>query len=85
MNQVSPDRATQATIPWNGMVPTDLSAFNYQGSLTTPPCGQPVNWFVARQPITMSQAQIDAFTAHYDHNNRPLQPHNGRAILTAGQ
>jgi len=33
--------------------------FNYPGSLTTPPCSEGVSWFVMREPIKVSQDQID--------------------------
>ena len=32
-------------------------------------------------PIELSAQQIAAFTTIYNHNNRPVQPVNGRTIL----
>ena len=52
--------------------------FHYEGSLTTPPCSEGVKWFVLRTPTVVSKAQIAAFTAAYEGNNRPLQPLNDR-------
>jgi len=52
--------------------------FHYEGSLTTPPCSEGVQWFVRRTPTQLSKAQIAEFTAVYDHNNRPVQALNDR-------
>ena len=55
--------------------------FHYVGSLTTPPCSEGVEWFVGRTPAEFSKEQIAAFTALYDHNNRPVQPLNDRELV----
>ncbi len=52
--------------------------FHYEGSLTTPPCSEGVKWFVRKRPIQLSKAQIAAFTAVYEGNNRPVQALNER-------
>ena len=54
--------------------------YHYEGSLTTPPCSENVQWYVRTTPTRFSKDQIAEFTAHYDHNNRPLQALNGRAL-----
>ena len=49
---------------------------------TTPPCSEGVRWLVMKQPVQVSQAQIDAFKAAMHHpNNRPVQPLHGRLVL----
>jgi carbonic anhydrase len=63
------------------MLPDDRSAVRYQGSLTTPPCSETVNWMVVTKPITMSKAQLEAIKALHDGNNRPPQPTNARPVL----
>ncbi|MEJ2539532.1 MAG: carbonic anhydrase family protein [Gemmatimonadota bacterium] len=55
-------------------------AYYYSGSLTTPPCSEGVSWYVRRTPTELSAGQIEAFTAVYDHNNRPVQPLNDRML-----
>lgn len=55
--------------------------FHYRGSLTTPPCSEGVAWYVRRTPTQLSPAQIAAFTAVYDHNNRPVQRLGDRRIF----
>ena len=57
------------------------TVWTYDGSLTTPPCSEGVAWNVFSTPITMSSAQIDAYTAIYSNNYRPVQPLNGRNVL----
>ena len=65
------------------LLPKDKSTYRYEGSLTTPPCSQIVDWAVFRQPIELSRAQIEAFSRLYAHNFRPVQPINRRYILQA--
>ena len=54
--------------------------YHYSGSLTTPPCSEGVQWYIRKTPTEFSRDQIAAFTAVYDHNNRPVQPLNERAL-----
>ena len=54
--------------------------YHYGGSLTTPPCSEGVQWYVRRTPTQFSKDQIAAFTAVYDHNNRPVQALNARNV-----
>ena len=68
------------TFDWPAMLPTSLQSIRYSGSLTTPPCTQGVKWLVMKEPVTLSQAQIDAITAVYSDNYRPVQPVNGRTV-----
>lgn len=62
---------------------TDYSGWFYNGSLTTPPFSENVNWFVFEEPIKVSSEQIDIYrdfltSANVVFNNRDLQPVNGR-------
>jgi carbonic anhydrase len=54
----------------------------YNGSLTTPPCSEGVQWIVLTTPIEVSSKQIQHFhdLLGFD-NNRPIQPKNARIIL----
>ena len=62
------------------VLPADRGYFAFVGSLTTPPCSEGVRWFVLKEPVTISKAQISAFRKLYNMNARPVQPLNGRAI-----
>ncbi len=64
------------------LIPNDTEAFRYKGSLTTPPCTEGITWTVFKQPITMSPEQLEAFTEAHPGNARPVQPLNGREILS---
>lgn len=64
------------------LLPESRDYYRFSGSLTTPPCSEGVRWLVMKQPVEVSQAQIDAFKGVMHHpNNRPVQPLNGRVIL----
>lgn len=54
--------------------------YQYEGSLTTPPCSEGVKWSVAAQVLELSAAQIHAFQSLYTGNNRPVQPRYNRAV-----
>ena len=54
--------------------------YHYEGSLTTPPCSEGVKWYIRKTPTQLSKEQIAAFTAVYDHNNRPVQALRGRTL-----
>lgn len=54
--------------------------YYYDGSLTTPPCSEGVKWYIRKTPAQLSYEQIAAFTAVYDHNNRPVQVLNDRTV-----
>ncbi len=68
------------TIHLDEVLPSRMGYFEYQGSLTTPPCTEAVRWFVLKQPVTLSARQLAAFRALYPNNARPLQPAAGRLV-----
>ena len=67
-----------------GLMTTDLGYYSYKGSMTTPPCAEPVDWFIMLEVGTVSQAQVDALEGMTGENNRPLQANAGREIFTSG-
>lgn len=66
----------------DALLPTVRTSYRYDGSLTTPPCSEGVTWIVMTTPIQLSPAQIAAFTQLVSGNNRPIQPLNGRPVVT---
>jgi carbonic anhydrase len=62
------------------LLPKHLGYFEFDGSLTTPPCTEGVRWMVVREPEEISPSEIATFGKLYHDNARPTQPSNGRAI-----
>ena len=60
------------------LLPRERDFYTYQGSLTTPPCTEPIRFFILKTPINMSREQIAQFP--FKLNARPVQPLNGRVI-----
>jgi carbonic anhydrase len=64
------------------LLPARRDYYEFNGSLTTPPCTEGVRWLVIKKPVTASSHQVEAFSHLMHHpNNRPLQPVNARTVL----
>jgi carbonic anhydrase len=61
------------------ILPADLSFYTYEGSLTTPPCTEGVNFFILKTSSDISKGQLNKFP--FKVNARPVQELNGRKIL----
>lgn len=75
------ERKFEAAFNAKELLPEDLDYYRFSGSLTTPPCTEGVRWFVLKEPVPVSRAQIKAFSKAMGDNNRPVQPLNARQIL----
>lgn len=62
------------------LLPASLEYYKYEGSLTTPPCTEGVQWHVLKDPIELSEKQLKAFQALFPVNARPVQALNDRVI-----
>lgn len=62
------------------LIPRNTLYYNYDGSLTTPPCTQGVQWILLKDSITASRAQIEKFRGMFKENARPVQPIKDRFI-----
>jgi carbonic anhydrase len=60
------------------LMPSSLSYFAYEGSLTTPPCTEGVNFYILKTAVDISKAQVAKFP--FKLNARPVQSLNGRKI-----
>lgn len=65
------------------ILPRDQRYYQFLGSLTTPPCTEGVLWMVMKQPMTLSQAQLQLFTQLFPNNARPIQPRHDRPVRNA--
>ncbi|XP_072823607.1 carbonic anhydrase 7 isoform X2 [Vicugna pacos] len=73
------------------LLPASWHYWTYPGSLTTPPLSESVTWIVLREPISISERQMEKFRSllftsedderiHMVNNFRPPQPLKGRVV-----
>ncbi|WP_022722066.1 carbonic anhydrase [Rhodopseudomonas sp. B29] len=65
----------------NAFLPEKRSYFRYEGSLTTPPCSEVVDWIVLTTPVEVAAEDVAAFAKLYPMNARPVQKENRRFVL----
>ncbi|MDV4042204.1 hypothetical protein CMT37_05100 [Elizabethkingia anophelis] len=64
------------------MYPANKAYYLYSGSLTTPPCSENVTWILFKNPITMTEDEIESIAEYLPkNNNRPVQPLNARIVF----
>lgn len=54
--------------------------YRYQGSLTTPPCSEIVQWIVMAEKRQIAPEQMDELVSRLHKNNRPVQPLGDRVL-----
>ena len=92
------ERSLQSGIwnPYHPMVKPSVYFYRYEGSLTEPPCGEWVSWFVTDEPMIISLEQLEHMkhilfnhvnfnchrtSVHYQHSvARPIQETRNRPI-----
>ncbi|MCK2243509.1 MULTISPECIES: carbonic anhydrase family protein [unclassified Crossiella] len=68
----------------NSLLPHNKHTLHYQGSLTTHPFTEGVQWYLAGEK-TVSQATLSRFQGLFSHgNSRAVQPLNGRHFTEVG-
>ncbi len=70
-----------APLDISSLLPQARQLYRYEGSLTTPPCAEVVDWNIYATPVKVAQSDIDAFKAIFPMNARPLQAINRRFLL----
>jgi len=72
------------TFPW---YLKNKLAYHYQGSLTTPPCSEIVDWFVYTEVFPISKKNFDRLRKAINEghsNSRSVQGLNGRQPVIVG-
>ncbi|MCX2679341.1 carbonic anhydrase family protein [Galbibacter sp. EGI 63066] len=65
----------------NSVLPEKKQYYTYEGSLTTPPCTEGVQWFIFKNPVDVSLEMIKELQEVMPVNNyRDIQPLNGRVV-----
>lgn len=76
-----PETFANTQISAADLLPVNQAYSGFEGSLTTPPCSESVEWRVMRTPLQLSEAQLATFRALFHNNNaRPIQALNGREV-----
>lgn len=74
-------KKVDASLDLNQILPVKRTYYTYNGSLTTPPCTEGVEWFIFKNPINVSPKMIQELKIMMPINNfRNVQPLNGRII-----
>lgn len=61
-------------------LPGDRDQYQYEGSLTTPPCAEGVKWTVLKEEVPVSEGEVAAYKELFPKSNRPTQPVNDREV-----
>ncbi len=70
-----------ANIDIRQLLPNNLASYQFDGSLTMPPCSQGVRWIVLKQAMTITQSQVDSMRSITKANARPVQDVFNRLIV----
>ena len=73
-----------AAINPNALLPAKLNYYRYEGSLTTPPCSEVVDWLLLTTPMQVAASDVAGFAKLYPMNARPAQKDNRQFVLVAG-
>ncbi len=76
-----PATKADAAIDASALLPKGRGYYRYEGSLTTPPCSEVVDWLVMADPVTVAESDIAKFAKLYPMNARPVQSDNRRFVL----
>jgi carbonic anhydrase len=85
----APRESSEQTVPFvldpRQLLPNSIaSSWRYEGSLTTPPCSQTVDWIVLNDPLEVALNDIRSFQNIFPLNARPLQLLGQRKLIKTG-
>jgi len=81
--EINKEVSLTAQINAADLLPAKQSFYHFKGSLTTPPCSEGVQWFVMKEPTTVSTEQVKSFVAAVGNNARPVQALNQRSVVAS--
>lgn len=82
--------------PYETFLPARPTHYSYNGSLTVPPCSEPVTWLLYDEPVRMSQSdyfmlrsasavlKTNVLSASGNSNRYPTMPRNNRVVYYIG-
>lgn len=73
-------KGTLSAFDVSTIMPKDSKTYAYNGSLTTPPCSEQVQWLLQAKPISADSKQLNTLAKLYNGNNRPVQPQGDRTV-----
>lgn len=79
-NQIGQEVSIPLELRLTDILPNNTHHYSYSGSLTTPPCTEGVQWIVLKEPMHVTQQDVDQFVKIIGHNARQVQPIHERHI-----
>jgi len=79
-NQIGQEVSIPLELDLTEILPASSGHYTYTGSLTTPPCTEGIQWIVLKEPMQVSQEDVDQFVQIIGPNARPIQPLGERHI-----
>lgn len=67
-------------IDLSALIPAMPTFYHYEGSLTTPPCSEEVQWYVVKEPLDVATDELAIMIDLYEGNNRPVQTQGPRTV-----
>ena len=71
----------EVEINLNKIIPKNKTAFAYQGSLTTPPYTETVDWFVFQNPINVNSTNYENYLNMFPHPNARATCQNQKEVF----
>ncbi|CAH1856816.1 carbonic anhydrase family protein [Convivina intestini] len=72
--------ANQLAFSLRSLLPQAQGYYHYQGTLTTPPLLENIEWFILDQPLALNPNDLAAIRANFPDNHRQIQADNGRLV-----
>ncbi|TPQ20881.1 carbonic anhydrase [Streptomyces sporangiiformans] len=73
------------TFDLTAFLPGDRDQYQYEGSLTTPPCTEGVKWTVLKEPVQVAPDEVAAYKELFPKADRPTQPLNDRELTVVDE